>query len=187
MALFILSEKQINFSVNTRSPLLAVKNFTSAEMQTGARFQKVSLTGNEQPARHSAASIEDLDPEQVEAYIKRFTRVATVEMEKFGIPASLKMAQGIVDSWAGKHPVSSATNNHFGQPLAGKLYKSAWENWRAHSLYLKEHHLSLFENGRNYRKWAKALGESGYTEDREYYDKLMIVIENYQLYLLDEV
>ena len=187
MALFILSEKQINFSVNTKSPLLAVRNAGAGVLRTGAKFQQVSLKETESSPRHRSASIEDLDPEQVEAYIKRFTRVATVEMEKFGIPASLKMAQGIVDSWAGKHPVSSATNNHFGRPLAGKLYKSAWENWRAHSLYLNQHYQNLFDNGRNYRKWAEALAQSGYTEDQDYYDKLMTVIENYQLYLLDEV
>lgn len=187
MALFVLSEKKVEFSLNMKSPILAMQQMDGGPWAKTAKFQSVSLNTSQERSAPNSASIEDLDPDQVRAYIKRFSRVASVEMNKFGIPASLKMAQGIIDSWAGEIPTSTASNNHFGKPLNGRLYKSAWENWRAHSLFLKEHYQELFENGRNYKKWAKALAQNGYSNEEDYYEKLMTVIENYQLYLLDEV
>ena len=108
-------------------------------------------------------------------------------MEKYGIPASVKLAQGIIESWAGEHPAARQNNNHFGSPLRGEEFESAWESWRVHSHLLQSEYASLFKSGDSYKQWAKALKRSDYTDDRQYDKKLISVIEKYQLYLLDDL
>lgn len=124
--------------------------------------------------------------EEVKAYVKRFTKVARTEMEKFGIPASINLAQAILESAAGKSPMARETNNHFGKPLADKNYGNAWENWRAHSLFLRAEYQSLFEAEGSYKTWAKGLKKLKYSKDKSYDKKLIQIVEKYQLYLLDE-
>lgn len=136
-------------------------------------------------ASTAAASASDLDEQRVKIYINRFSKVAQAEMQKYGVPASVKMAQAIVESWAGQQSATLSTNNHFGAPLSNRTYDSAWENWRAHTLYMRDQHATLLKEGANYKKWAKGLKEAGYNSDRKYDQKLIEMIEKYQLYQLD--
>ena len=129
--------------------------------------------------------VEDLDPASVEVYVRRFSRVAVAEMRKFGMPASIKLALGILESRAGDG-VDPQDNNHFGAPLAGESYVSAWENWRAHSLLMKRNYADLFDNAYGYKQWAKGLAQKGYSADRKYADRLISIVEKYQLHLYDE-
>jgi flagellum-specific peptidoglycan hydrolase FlgJ len=107
-------------------------------------------------------------------------------MRKFGIPASIKMAQAILESKAGESAGVKQYNNHFGSPLSQTEYVSAWENWRAHSLFLKNEYSALFDDAYGYKQWAKGLQKLKYSSDRNYADKLIEVIEKYELTLLDE-
>lgn len=131
-----------------------------------------------------------LDKADVEAYIKRFAKVAIMEQKKFGILASVKMAQAILESQAGKLTSLSEHNNHFGQPLADKPYKSAWENWRAHS-YFVVNNSTAFEalkaNGTDYKKWANGMQTLGYNAPTGYAQKLIELIETYEIYRLDNI
>ncbi len=192
IAVFIVFKKDIQFSINMRAPA-QVPDLQSEQMAKPTRTSKqqsemsmpnpIAILGVE---RAALPSVKEIDEERARRYIHRFTKVAQVEMRKFGIPASVKMAQGIIESRAGAVENEHKSNNHFGAPLADQPYESAWENWRAHSLLLRGSYPQLFEQEMSYRKWAKTLKELGYNKDKRYDEKLIETIEMYQLYLLDE-
>lgn len=144
---------------------------------------------------------------KVDAYIKRFEKVAVNEMEKFGIPASIKMAQALLETNIGNSKLCLKNNNHFGIKCFSKVcsnghcsnmsddhhkdffrkYGSSWESWRDHSKFLNnDRYLHLQEYGTNYKKWAKGLQAAGYATDKNYSKKLIKLIEKYRLYELDD-
>lgn len=183
LAVFILTQKDVQFSINMKAPGASIADDDSNNGQVDQLnlAQPVNLKKAETPA----ISLSQLDDKAVQDYVQRFQNVAEVEMSKFGIPASVKMGQGILESHAGHHPAVKQSNNHFGAPLSGQTYESAWENWRAHSVLLKEEFPKLFESGSSYKKWANGLQDIGYSNDKKYAKKLVDVIERYQLYLFD--
>jgi flagellum-specific peptidoglycan hydrolase FlgJ len=144
---------------------------------------------------------------KAKAYIRRFSKVAVTEMHKYGIPASIKMAQGLLESAKGESPLSTDNNNHFGIKCFSKQcgkghcsnygddhhkdffrnYKSAWESWRAHSeMIVSGRYKDLLDNGKDYKAWAKGLKKLGYATDKQYPEKLIQTIEKYKLHLLDK-
>lgn len=139
-------------------------------------------------------------------YIKRFHKVARQEMKKFGIPASVKMAQALLESGAGGSKLAAQNNNHFGIKCFSnkctkghcsnfhddhhkdffRIYNTSWDSWRAHSRFLSSdryNHLKKHKN--DYKKWAFGLKEAGYATDKNYPNKLIKIIEDYNLYSLD--
>lgn len=146
-------------------------------------------------------------PKNVQDYIARFHRVAIVEQRKFGIPASISLAQGIIESRSGSSKLAVQANNHFGIKCFSKKcgrghcinmhddhakdffrkYPTAWESWRAHSKMLAEgRYARLKKHGRDYRKWAYGLKKAGYATDRTYAEKLIGVIEANNLQRFDK-
>lgn len=140
------------------------------------------------------------------AYIERFSKVAQVEMNKFGIPASIKLAQGLLESSNGKSRLAAENFNHFGLKCFSKSckkghcsnhnddshkdffrkYQSAWESWRDHSQFLmgsRYEHLQKYDM--DYKKWAKGLKKAGYATDKKYDKKLIDLIEQYDLQRFD--
>ncbi len=137
------------------------------------------------------------------SYVRRFAHVARAEMEEFGIPASITLAQGLLESQAGKSPLAKEANNHFGIKCFSKKckkghcrnfsddhhkdffrkYPSAWESYRAHSLFLQKdrykHLLNLDKT--DYRSWAFGLKKAGYATDPKYPQKLIRLIEGLEL------
>lgn len=188
IVIFIVLKKDIQFSINMKAPAAGLKgqNTQVTPMRTNVSELSVGNTLSLGGGASQAASAADLDEQGVKNYIKRFSKVAQAEMQKYGVPASVKMAQAIVESWAGQQTATTSTNNHFGAPLASRNYENAWENWRAHSLLLRDQYASLLKEGTSYKKWAKGLKNANYNSDRKYDQKLIEVIERYQLYLLDE-
>lgn len=190
LVVFMVTQKDIRFSINLKAPLASDRPIGEKAAARATGMDKLSLGdalpfGAGSKKDEKVARVEDLDPAAVEAYMRRFSKVAVAEMRKFGIPASIKLAQGILETHAGVG-VNPDENNHFGAPLAGESYVSAWENWRAHSLFLKREYADLFDNAFGYKQWAKGLAQRGYSSDRKYGDKLISVIEKYQLNLYDE-
>lgn len=167
----------------------------------------VKVVANSEPVDFFAADDDDdAETRDVKAYIRRFRKVAQVEMEKYGIPASVKMAQALVESRAGRSALSRKNNNHFGVKCFSKVcrkghcsnfdddthkdffrkYDTAWESWRAHSRFIVENKYSdLLQYGNDYRKWAAGLKRYGYATARNYDRKLIQTIEKYRLYELD--
>ena len=133
-------------------------------------------------------------------YIKRFARTAQEEMHKYGIPASITLAQGLLESGVGASPLATKNNNHFGIKCFSKkckkghcrnfsddhhkdffrVYASAWESYRAHSLFLQQdRYKDLFDLPRDdYRAWAYGLKKAGYATDERYPEKLIRLIES---------
>jgi len=141
-------------------------------------------------------------------YVARFAPVAVAEMHKFGIPASVILAQGLLESDAGESPLAQKTNNHFGVKCFSKQchkghcmnftddshkdffikYTNAWGSFRAHSQFLKntKRYAPLFKLDQNdYRGWASGLAQAGYATDKKYGEKLMVLIQNMKLERFD--
>lgn len=181
LAFFILSQKNVQFSFNIKAPF---SSFSDTEDQ--AQEEQMGIA--QSIAFRQKSSSSDLKPiiaERSEDYIRRFSKVAKAEHDKYGIPASLKMAQALLESQAGALAEQQGTNNHFGAPMAGKDYESAWANWRAHSIYIAQHHPSLFQYGDDVAGWAKGMAELGYSSNKKYADQLLYLIDRFDLEQLD--
>ena len=140
-----------------------------------------------------------------ETYIDRFKYIAIAEMNKNGIPASITLAQGLLESGNGNSDLAIKANNHFGIKCNGewngkKIYKdddekdecfrvygSAEQSFVDHSEFLKrKRYASLFDLKKDdYKGWAKGLKEAGYATNPKYPDLLINLIERYQLYRFD--
>ncbi len=168
-----------------------------------AKTKPVKWKGKNEAAPVPASG---LSTEQTRDYIERFHKIAIGEMEKFGIPASISLAQGLIESRAGLSKLAVNNNNHFGikcfSRRCGKghcsnftddthkdffrKFKSPWESWRAHSQLLASgRYAKLKKHGRDYRKWAYGLKSVGYATDRTYAEKLIGIIERYDLHKYD--
>lgn len=143
--------------------------------------------------------------DKVAGYIATYAPVAQEEMSLYKIPASITLAQGILESGAGESELTRKANNHFGIKCHGwkgggvyhdddrpqecfRKYKDPKYSYRDHSLFLTERkrYASLFDlKPDDYRGWAKGLKAAGYATDRKYPDKLINLIERYQLYKYD--
>ncbi len=156
---------------------------------------------------NEAAPTTNLRQKKVENYIRRYAKIAIAEHKKFGIPASIKMAQALIESRAGESTLAQKNHNHFGMKCFSKKckkghctnltddshkdffrnYHSAWESWRAHSQLLNtKRYKPLQKYGDDYKAWAKGLKKIGYATDKNYDKKLIDIIETYQLYRLDQ-
>lgn len=142
----------------------------------------------------------------VDEYIATFSAIAQEEMRLYGIPASIKLAQGILESNSGKGRLSVEANNHFGikcHDWTGdriyhdddaaqecfRKYVDAKYSFRDHSLFLtnRPRYSKLFSLKKNdYKSWAKELKAAGYATDNKYPDKLIGLIERYSLHKFDE-
>ncbi|WP_185853529.1 glycoside hydrolase family 73 protein [Blattabacterium cuenoti] len=144
--------------------------------------------------------------ERVIEYIKKYAVFAVEEMEKFGIPASIKLGQGILESSSGNSLLSKATNNHFGIKCGKRWmgdtyyhnddlpkecfrkYNSVRESFQDHSKFLQQpRYYKLFLLKKNdYQSWAEELKQAGYATSLNYADLLIDQIEKYQLWQFDE-
>jgi hypothetical protein len=139
-------------------------------------------------------------------YIERYKHIAIADMEKYGIPASIKMAQGILESNSGNARLAREANNHFGikckKDWTGdkishdddekgecfRKYSKAEVSWHDHSEFLDKgaRYQFLFElDPTDYKAWAHGLKQAGYATDKEYPAKLIKIIEENELYRLD--
>ncbi len=139
-------------------------------------------------------------------YVQTFSEVAQLEMKAFGIPASITLAQGLLESGFGKGELALKTNNHFGikchtgwqgdydfhdddeKGECFRKYNHPMYSYRDHSLFLKNRsrYGSLFELRKDdYKKWAYGLKKAGYATDKRYPNKLISLIETHELYKYD--
>ena len=145
------------------------------------------------------------DPDK-EAYIKKYHDIAMHQMIQYNIPASITLAQGIFESASGKSVLATKGNNHFGikcHEWTGKKiyhdddakhecfrkYKNADESYEDHSIFLttRDRYKGLFElDILDYKGWAYGLKKAGYATNPKYPERLIELIETYQLYKYDE-
>lgn len=182
---FYVMQRDIQFSIEMKAPLAQAasveKNPTKVE-QMGF-VQSVSLGGSSSKSNDHSAK---MDVISVEKYIERFAPIARSEMERYHIPASIKMAQAILESRAGQSVSAKMDNNHFGQPMAGQPFESAWLNWREHSLMLNSQFSNLSKHGLDYRSWARGLEKGGYSQNPNYANELLEIIDRFHLEQLDD-
>lgn len=140
-------------------------------------------------------------------YVDTFKEIAQYEMKAFGIPASITLAQGILESAAGRGELTKKTNNHFGIKCHSdwqgeydfhdddakgecfRKYNHPMYSFRDHSIFLaaRSRYRFLFNYSRDdYKKWAYGLKKAGYATDPKYPEKLIAIIERYELYDYDE-
>lgn len=195
IALFVFTQKQVDFTVSVgklgvsagAAPTTAAKALTNqvhSPNPTPATQMSV-IPGVVQSAPQSndlpSWQVEQYDPATVRAYINRFARVAKTEEEKYGIPAAAKLAMAILESQAGTSPKTLENNNHFGSVTANGYYANAWNNWRAHSDFIRNTYPTLIQFNANYREWITALGKTNYSTDPQYGQKLLAIIQHYSL------
>ncbi len=140
-----------------------------------------------------------------EAYIKAYSDLAMKEMARVGIPASITLAQGCLESGNGNSTLAVKGNNHFGikcHDWTGKKmyhdddkknecfrsYRSAYNSYKDHSAFLstRGRYASLFElNLHDYRGWAKGLKKAGYATANNYATLLIKIIEENELFRYD--
>ena len=138
-------------------------------------------------------------------FIRKYKHIAIKEMERTGIPASIKLAQGILESGCGGSPLSTEANNHFGIKCHDwigpgfhmdddeadecfRKYKNPEQSWIDHSEFLlsRPRYASLFKlEATDYKGWARGLKAAGYATNPKYADMLIKIIEEEELYQYD--
>lgn len=151
-------------------------------------------------------SAQSYQSKETTEYINLFRKTAIREMYKHKIPASITLAQGILESGSGRSDLATRANNHFGIKCAGdysgekyykdddkkndcfRVYDHADESFRDHSLFLKKaRYASLFDlKTTDYKGWAKGLKKAGYATNPKYPDLLIAIIEQNKLYEYDK-
>lgn len=141
-----------------------------------------------------------------EAYIEDYHLIAQKKMREHKIPASITLAQGILESASGRGRLAVKANNHFGIKCHGwsgdkifhdddasqecfRKYKHAEQSFDDHSEFLtsRGRYSKLFDlKIDDYQGWAKGLRAAGYATDRKYPEKLISLIERFQLYKFDQ-
>lgn len=153
------------------------------------------------------SDVENTVEQKINFYVKKYAPAATKNMRFFKIPASITLAQGILESGYGEGTLAKKANNHFGikchKGWKGKSithdddekdecfrsYKNPLRSYRDHSLFLvdRDRYSSLFTlNRKDYKGWAVGLKAAGYATDPKYADKLISLIERFNLTRFDE-
>lgn len=151
-----------------------------------------------------AAAAADVDPRQ--SYIDEYSSIAVREMKRTGVPASITLAQGLLESRYGQSDLAVKGKNHFGIKCHNdwrgrkmyldddrngecfRVYSNVEASFRDHSDFLRsrDRYKDLFELKKtDYKGWARGLKKAGYATDPRYADKLIDLIEEYELYRYD--
>ncbi|MFC5682770.1 glucosaminidase domain-containing protein [Flavobacterium sp. MAHUQ-51] len=178
----------------TKSPIGSTKNnsYSSKNKKTNQKKEEVIVSSSRTTVTNSVVS----------NYVLQYKDVAMSNMKNYGIPASIILAQGILESGAGKSELAMSANNHFGikchsdwtgdsvkhdddeKQECFRKYNKVAESYRDHALFLKgkTRYASLFELDKDdYEAWARGLRKAGYATDPSYPEKLISYIERYDL------
>lgn len=190
-------------SCNTTRKLFGSKD--KQERSSQRRTEVVRRDSRSAPAEKEHNVRENLPgtsyTDKVEEYIATYAAIAQDEMRNYKIPASITLAQGILESGAGASDLSLRANNHFGikchdwkgasvyhdddrRQECFRKYNDVKYSFRDHSLFLTERkrYAALFGlQPDDYEGWAKGLRAAGYATDRAYPAKLISLIERYRL------
>lgn len=185
------------------------KNTTSKRVSEVPRTEKSRPTTTHKTVNSSDTHLENgvnpVPKAGVNGYIDFYAPIAQEEMRRYGIPASITLAQGILESGAGSGELVRKANNHFGIKCHSwegervyhdddekgecfRKYELAQTSYRDHSLFLsrRKRYAALFELAKDdYKGWAKGLHNAGYATDKKYPDKLISLIERFELYRYD--
>ena len=137
-------------------------------------------------------------------YIERYKYVALQTEKEYGVPASITLAQGLLESQVGQSKMALEANNHFGikayhwqgevygrsdslKQVGYRKYGAPEDSYLDHAMFLKGPRYSILYqfDVTDYRSWAQGLRDCGYAEDTNYPAKLINIIEQYELYAIN--
>lgn len=178
-------EKKENKITDKTSPLSSNENKSSVI---------ISTEGKNEPAM---VMLNKVDKKIRVAYIKRFAHVAVDEMKKYGIPASITLAQAMLHSAAGSSAQAFHGHNHFNLECGNwsgetmnfatgecyRKYQSAWRGFRNHSEHITTGAYSELKSlsSTDYKGWADALAKKGYSSEKSYKKDLLSLVKKYNL------
>ena len=186
--------------------ILLILNSCGGGKKTVTKTASKQQTKTTQPTIKSDQGDQDLDFATLR-YIARYEDVAKKEMKEYGVPASITLAQGILESQSGKSRLAVEGNNHFGIKCHDnwhgekilhddneaqecfRKYNNPEESFKDHSQFLagRKRYAFLFRLPiTDYEAWARGLKKAGYATDPSYPDKLIYLIEKYRLNKLDK-
>ncbi|MCL6462247.1 MAG: glucosaminidase domain-containing protein [Flavobacterium micromati] len=189
----------INSAKKTKS-----RNLTSTRSTTSTSAKKNPRVNNSEVIVSTSRTIVTNDI--IKLYVYQYKNIAMANMKQYGIPASIILAQGILESGAGKGDLAKNSNNHFGIKChAGwtgesvnhdddsaqecfRKYSNPSESFKDHAVFLtgRSRYAKLFEYSKgDYKAWAHGLRAAGYATDPKYPDKLISYIERYNLHQYD--
>jgi flagellum-specific peptidoglycan hydrolase FlgJ len=162
----------------------------------------LSIVGNLFSSDKKKEEWGNINEETKRGFLKHFHQVAVAERKKYGIPASIILANALLQSYAGKRDVTLKNFNHFALPcnfnwngevekVDGKCYRkyeNAWTSFRDHSVFITSGKFAKLRNYSNYdyKAWATGLQKLGYPSDiSNLADRLIEIIEQYELEQLD--
>ena len=153
-----------------------------------------------------AASAQNSYVDKAQSYVDRYKDIAMAEMQRSGVPASITLAQGLLESGCGDSELSTRGNNHFGikchtgwdgktmtydddaKDECFRCYTSPEESFRDHSDFLRtrERYAFLFDlSPTDYKSWAYGLKKAGYATNPKYPELLISNIDKYNLHQYD--
>ena len=199
-------------SCGGKKSVVKSKNRSTSKSKTFVEKEDVAL--KKLPSVNQASHVkklkrksDDLNKNTLD-YIKTYAPLAVVKMHEYKIPASISLAQGILESGSGQSTLARKSNNHFGikchtgwggervyhdddeDDECFRKYKYVSSSYNDHSDFLttRRRYAFLFKIKNNdYKAWAKGLKKAGYATDRKYPEKLIYIIETYKLYEFDKI
>lgn len=217
-ALFVLTRKQVNFNIKLGEPgTVPVEAPAAASVAPPTALSDAAVVPEPPKEEKGLFSQFNLfgggaditlydglgrvDEATIEAFLRRFSNVAQAEQDKFGIPASITLANALLHTAAGTTESATNHNNFFnlncandwigmtGSTGAGcvRAYESAWTSFRDHSLYLTSGRfgqLSQFSET-DYRRWAAGLEELRFNNTDDLARQLIRTVDKYQLFRFD--
>ncbi len=199
---FFAACKSHKRAVSSARKTTASKNHSSESEVAKAKIEDTSFYA----LPEDSGKFIDFPIHSVQEYIATFADIAQFEMKAYNIPASITLAQGILESGYGRSELAKKTNNHFGIKChAGwegdydfhdddekgecfRKYNHPMYSFRDHSIFLtsRARYAFLFDlPNDDYKAWAKGLKDAGYATDKRYPSKLISFIEQHQLYKYD--
>ena len=193
-------KRTISSRVDTSSKKIAYQPNSGIE---GTKYKKEALY----PMPEDPGSFQNFSIVSTLDYVDTFSEIAQYEMKAFGIPASITLAQGILESASGRGELTKKTNNHFGIKCHSgwqgeydfhdddakgecfRKYNHPMYSFRDHSIFLasRSRYAFLFNYSRDdYKRWAHGLKKAGYATDPKYPQKLITLIERYELDKYDD-
>ncbi|AWH85182.1 hemagglutinin [Flavobacterium album] len=197
------SRIQTTKSSTAKTRTSSKKNKPSVKTKTDTKTSTASNSRNDNQVEVlESTSRTVVYADLVKAYVQQYKDVAKDNMRRHGIPASITLAQGILESGAGKGTLCVEANNHFGikchndwtgetvrhdddsEQECFRKYPRAAESFNDHSMFLttRGRYASLFKLPKDdYEAWARGLRAAGYATDPKYPEKLIGLIERYEL------
>lgn len=214
LSIFLLTSCSPRYSKNKKSNTKKViqRVHPSKKVVVSANNKTVSTKKNhnsydDEEEYLVATSAVEVTPAVIRQYIEQYKDISMVEMQRYRIPASITLAQAILESGAGQGRLARYGNNHFGikchvgwegrtithdddeKGECFRRYKHPNQSFEDHSLFLvnRSRYAFLFElSADDYKGWAHGLRKAGYATDPRYPQKLISLIQRYGLQKYDE-